>query len=36
MRAAWLEKRKNNLNKSQMHYAKSGAITEEMEYIAKT
>ena len=35
MRSKWLEKRKNDLNKSQMHYAKKGIITEEMEYIGK-
>ncbi|OGI19009.1 MAG: phosphomethylpyrimidine synthase [Candidatus Melainabacteria bacterium RIFCSPHIGHO2_02_FULL_34_12] len=35
MRNQWLEKRKNDLNKSQMHYARKGIITEEMEYIAK-
>ena len=35
MRSAWLEKRKNDLNKSQMYYARKGIITEEMEYIAK-
>lgn len=35
MRSQWLEKRKNDLNKSQMHYARQGVITEEMEYIAK-
>ena len=35
MRSAWLEKRKNDLNKSQMYYARKGIITEEMQYIAK-
>ena len=35
MRKEWLEKRKNDLNKSQMHYAKKGIITEEMEYVAR-
>src|SRR3989338_9240414 len=35
MRKSWLEKRKNDLNKSQMYYARKGIITEEMEYIAK-
>lgn len=35
MRKTWLEKRKNNLNKSQMHYAKAGIVTEEMHYVAK-
>ena len=35
MRSKWLEKRKNDLNKSQMHYARKEIMTEEMEYIAK-
>ena len=35
MRKTWLEKRKNDLNRSQMHYARKGTVTEEMEYIAK-
>src|SRR3989338_4811582 len=35
MRRMWIEKRKNDLNKSQMHYARKGIITEEMDYIAK-
>ena len=35
MRKDWLEKRKNDLNKSQMYYARKGLVTEEMEYIAK-
>ncbi len=35
MRKTWLEKRKNDTNKSQMYYARAGKITEEMEYIAK-
>lgn len=35
MRKTWLEKRKNDLNKSQMYYARRGIITEEMEYVAK-
>lgn len=35
MRSKWLEKRKNDTNKSQMHYAREGIITEEMEYSAK-
>lgn len=35
MRKDWLEKRKNDSNKSQMHYARKGMVTEEMEYIAK-
>lgn len=35
MRKEWVEKRKNDSNKSQMHYAKAGTLTEEMKYIAK-
>lgn len=35
MRSAWIQKRKNDLNKSQIHYAKNDIITEEMEYVAK-
>lgn len=35
MRKDWLIKRKNDLNKSQMHYAKAGIVTEEMEYVAR-
>ncbi len=34
MRSKWIEKRKNDSNKSQMYYARKGIITEEMEYIA--
>ncbi len=35
MRQQWLEKRKNDTNKTQMHYARKGIITEEMNYVAK-
>ena len=35
MRKEWLEKRKNDLNKSQMCYARKGIVTEEMEFISK-
>jgi len=35
MRKEWVEKRSKDENKSQMHYAKKGIITEEMEYVAK-
>ncbi len=35
MRKEWVEKREKDDNKSQMHYAKKGIITQEMEYIAK-
>ena len=36
IRAEWIQKRKNRNDKnfSQMHYARQGIITEEMEYIA--
>ncbi|PIR34746.1 MAG: phosphomethylpyrimidine synthase ThiC [Alphaproteobacteria bacterium CG11_big_fil_rev_8_21_14_0_20_44_7] len=34
LRADWVEKRKDDKNKSQMHYARKGIITPEMEYIA--
>jgi phosphomethylpyrimidine synthase len=35
MRQEWIEKRKNDTNKTQLHYARKGIITEEMEYVAK-
>lgn len=35
MRKTWVEKRSKDENRSQMHYAKKGIITEEMEYVAK-
>jgi phosphomethylpyrimidine synthase len=35
MRAAWVEKRRGSSNVSQMHYARRGVITEEMEYVGK-
>ena len=35
MRKAWIEKRENDSNRSQMHYARKNIVTEEMEYIAK-
>ena len=34
MRSDWVSKRKNDKVKTQMHYAKKGIITEEMEYVA--
>lgn len=34
MRKEWIEKRKNDVNRSQMHYARKGIITEEMIYVA--
>ena len=35
MRTKWVEERKNDKIKTQMHYAKKGIITPEMEYVAK-
>ncbi len=40
MRDAWIEKRATAMNGgvrnfSQMHYARKGVITEEMEYVAQ-
>jgi phosphomethylpyrimidine synthase len=35
MRSAWIEKRQGHTNLSQMHYARQGVITEEMDYVAK-
>src|SRR4051794_21445355 len=35
MRSEWVAKRTNDSNRSQMHYARKGIITEEMEYIAR-
>lgn len=34
MRTQWLQKRANDKIKTQLHYAKQGIITEEMEYVA--
>ena len=34
LREAWLEKRTQDSNKSQMHYARKGVVTEEMEFVA--
>jgi len=34
MRSEWIEKRKNDKVRTQMHYARQGVITEEMEFIA--
>ncbi len=34
MRAAWVAKRTDHPNRSQMHYARQGVVTEEMEYVA--
>ena len=35
MRTEWVEKRKNDTIRTQMHYARQGVITEEMEYVAE-
>ena len=35
MRTEWIAKRQGQSNVSQMHYARQGVITEEMDYVAK-
>ena len=35
MRAAWIEKRRGLSNVTQMHFARAGQVTEEMEHVAK-
>src|SRR5262249_43099671 len=35
MRAAWIEKRRGLSNVSQMHFARQGVVTEEMEHVAR-
>ena len=35
MRAAWVAKRSDHPNRTQMHYARQGVITEEMDYVAR-
>jgi phosphomethylpyrimidine synthase len=35
MRAAWIEKRRGLANVSQMHFARQGVITEEMDHVAR-
>ncbi|MBP9864775.1 MAG: phosphomethylpyrimidine synthase ThiC [Candidatus Omnitrophica bacterium] len=35
LRDEWVSKRANDANKSQMHYARKGVITEEMAYVAR-
>ena len=35
MRTEWIAKRRGQANVSQMHYARRGMITEEMEYVAR-
>jgi phosphomethylpyrimidine synthase len=34
-RAEWVEKRKTDAIRTQMHYARRGMVTEEMEYVAR-
>lgn len=34
-RESWVQARQSDANKSQMHYARKGVITPEMEYVAK-
>jgi len=34
MRKEWVEKRNNDTNRTQMHYARQGVKTEEMAYVA--
>src|ERR1041384_2487365 len=35
MRAPWIEKRRGLTNVSQMHFARKGVVTEEMQHVAK-
>ena len=35
MRSQWVEKRWSDPIRTQMHYARKGVITEEMEFIAR-
>ena len=35
MRTEWVEKRKQDRIRTQIHYARKGIVTEEMEYVAK-
>jgi len=34
MRSDWVEKRKNDKIRTQLHYARQGVITEEMHFVA--
>lgn len=34
MRSKWVESRQNDAIRTQLHYAKKGIITQEMEYVA--
>src|SRR5207253_6409972 len=35
MRAGWIEKRRGLENVTQMHFARSGVVTEEMQHVAR-
>ena len=35
MRSEWVAKRQNDLIRTQIHYARQGIVTEEMEYVAR-
>ncbi|MEZ4297148.1 MAG: phosphomethylpyrimidine synthase ThiC [Polyangiaceae bacterium] len=35
LRSEWVQKRASSKNQSQMHFARKGVVTEEMEYVAK-
>jgi len=34
MRAQWVERRRGHANVTQMHFARSGVVTEEMQHVA--
>jgi phosphomethylpyrimidine synthase len=35
MRTEWVEKRKNDAVRTQLHYARNGVVTEEMDFVAR-
>ena len=35
LRTAWVHGRKDSANQSQMHFARQGVVTQEMEYVAR-
>ena len=35
MRASWVAARKGQANVSQLHFARQGVVTQEMDYVAK-
>ena len=35
MRTEWVERRSGDRIRTQIHYARQGRVTEEMEYVAK-